>query len=84
MRSSSTRPRELPILQIVKGLKVVEEAVGIDDRHHGVKLCHLRERSAALIREAEGCSDGKWLGNAGRLNQQIVEAAGPAPGGRLL
>jgi hypothetical protein len=59
--------------EIVAGI-VAQQVHRIDHRHHRVEARHVRQALARLVAEVEGGGDRKRLGDAGRLDQQVVEA----------
>ncbi|MPM04986.1 hypothetical protein SDC9_51267 [bioreactor metagenome] len=53
--------------------KVARQVDRIDHRHHGVEPGDVGQAFARLVAEVEGGGDGQGLGDAGALDQQIVE-----------
>ena len=52
---------------------ILQQVHGVDHRHHRVEAGEIRERAAGLVAEREGRGDRQWLGDAGALDQQVVE-----------
>ena len=52
---------------------VAQQIHRIDDRHHGIEAGYIRQALAVFVTEVERCGHRQRLGNAGRLDQQIVE-----------
>ena len=57
----------------VGSLVVVQEVRRIDHGHHRVEPRHVTQAAAVLAAEGEGLGHRQRLGDAGRLDQQVVE-----------
>jgi hypothetical protein len=66
--------RLAPVAQeIVAGI-VAQQVHRVDHRHHRVEPRDVRQALARLVAEVEGGGDRQRLGDAGRFDQQVVEA----------
>ena len=63
-------------LQGVRRAELVHERVAVDDRHQRVEARDVAERRALGVLKGEGLGDGQRLGDAGALDQHVVEGLG--------
>jgi hypothetical protein len=74
-------PGDLAALaQALAGAEIAQEGFGIDHRDHGVQPRHVGQREAVLVAHREGRRHRHRLADAGRLDQQVVEAPLAASG----
>ena len=64
---------EFAVVQVFEGEVVSEEFLAIGDGDHGVEAGDVSERGAEFVDEAEGGGDGHGFGDAGGLDEEIVE-----------
>ena len=60
--------------EVMTGI-VVQKVHRVDHRHHRVEARGIRQAFAVLVAEIEGGGHRKRLGDAGALDQQVIEAA---------
>ena len=51
----------------------MQQVDGVDDGNHRVEYRHVGQAFSLFRAEVEGRSYRKWFGNAGRLDQQVIE-----------
>ena len=61
----------------------IHEVRGVDERHHRVESCELRQARTVLVLEGEGLRYRQGLGDARRLYKQIVKATFPCETGNF-
>ncbi len=67
--------RLTPVGQKIGRTVILEKIGGIHHRHHRIQPRDIRQAAAVLIAEIEGGGHGKWLGDAGGFDQEIIESA---------
>ena len=63
------------VLEVIGGVELFEEVGRVDDRDHGVEAGDVLQSVAFLVGEGEGLRDGERFGNAGRFDEQVIEAS---------